>query len=370
MTAGPAELPADYASARARFRAAAERLDWRPEAHVIPGTGPNGEELTIDAAISPHPDARKVLIVSGGLHGAEGPFGSAVQLAALECFAAEPPPAGVRYLFIHALNPWGYAHGRRVDADNVDPNRNFLRPGEEYTGSPPTYQFFDYLLNPRSPPVRFDLFVPRAWLAVARFGVPALRQALAGGQYDYPKGVFFGGHRPTATHLAMRECLGRWIGPAADVVHLDFHTGLGKWGEYKLLLDAPVSDCQRERMDRWFGPGTHEEDDPTKTSYLPRGGFGPWCVAQKFAPEYLYTVAEFGTFGNIPMLAGLRRENRAAHWGQPGERNSERARKRLRELFVPPDPRWRARVLVQGLDLVMRAANGLAGSSSLSSRSA
>jgi hypothetical protein len=361
VTARPADFPPDYITARSRFRAAAARLGWVPQAHTISGTGPNGEELTIDAAISTHPDAAKVLIVSCGLHGTEGSFGSAVQLAVMERFAADPPPAGVRYLFIHALNPWGYAHGRRVDADNVDPNRNFLLPGEEYTGSPPTYRFFEELLNPKSPPGRFDMFVPRAWLAVARFGAPALRQALAGGQYDYPKGVFFGGHRPTATHMAMRERLGGWIGPAADIVHLDFHTGLGKWATYKLLLDAPVSQHQLGRLDRWFGPGTHEEDDPAKTSYLPRGGFGPWCVAQGFAPEYLYMVAEFGTFGNIPMLAGLRQENRAVHWGKPGERNTERAKKRLRELFVPPDPQWRERVLGQGLDLVMRAARGLAG---------
>src|SRR4029079_17056645 len=100
--------------------------------------------------------------------GAEGSFGSPFQLASRELFAAEPPPAGVRYVFVHALNPWGYAHGRRVDADNVDPNRNFLLPGEQYAGSAPAYQFFDSLLNPKSPPGRFDPFVPRAWLAVLR----------------------------------------------------------------------------------------------------------------------------------------------------------------------------------------------------------
>jgi hypothetical protein len=362
VTARPTDFPSDYATARDRFRSAAARLGWLQQAHAIPGTGPNGEELTIDAATSPDPDAGKVLVLSSGLHGAEGPFGSAVQLAAMDRFATNPPPAGLRYVFLHALNPWGYAHGRRADADNVDPNRNFLLSGEEYRGSADGYQYFDALLNPRSPPGRFDLFVPRAWLAVARFGVPALRQALAGGQYDYPKGIFFGGYRPTATHLAMRERLRGWIGPAADVVHLDFHTGLGRWGGYKLLLDAPVTNHQRDRLDRWFGPDTHEEDDPAKTSYLPRGGFGPWCVAQHFAPEYLYTVAEFGTFGNIKMLAGLRRENRAAHWGKPGERNTERAKARLRELFVPPDPTWRERVLRQGVELVMRAAGGLAES--------
>ena len=360
MTDPATAFPPDYATARARFRAAAARLGWVQQAQHISGTGANGEDLSIDAAISPTRDADRVLVVSSGLHGAEGPFGSAVQLAAMERFTREPPLAGVRYVFLHALNPWGYAWGRRVDADNVDPNRNFLLPGEEYRGSADGYRHFDALLNPRSPPGRCDLFVPRAWLAVLRHGAPALRQALAGGQYDYPKGVFFGGHRPTATHLAMREGFRGWVGPAADVVHLDFHTGLGRWGGYKLLLDAPVNDRQLARLDQWFGPDTHEEDDPAKTSYRPRGGFGPWCVAQGLAPEYLYMVAEFGTFANIPMLAGLRAENRAVHWGRPGERFAERAKARLRELFVPSSPEWRARVLAQGVELVRRAARGLA----------
>src|SRR5262249_11177352 len=127
-------------------------------------------------------------------------------------------------------------------------------------------------------------------------------------------------------------------------------------------LDAPVSDSQRNRLDRWFGPDNHEEDDPRKTSYLPRGGFGPWCVAQKFAPEYLYMVAEFGTYGNIPMLAGLRQGNRADHRGQPGDKYAERAKERLRELFCPTSPAWRAKVLSEGMELVRRAAAGLAAS--------
>jgi Protein of unknown function (DUF2817) len=360
VTARPADFPPDYASARGWFRAAATSLGWTLHAHTIPGTGPSGEELSIDAANSPHSDASKVVVVSSGLHGVEAPFGSAVQLAMFERFASAPPPPGLRFVFLHALNPWGYAWGRRVDADNVDPNRNFLLPGEEYQGSPEGYRHFDALLNPRSPLGRFDLFVPKAWLAVARFGVPALRQALVGGQYDYPQGVFFGGHRPSATHLGLQQRLRGWIGPAAEVVHLDFHTGLGPWGGYKLLLDAPVSKLQLERMGRWFGPGTHEEDDPTKTSYRPRGGFGPWCVAQQIAPEYLYMVAEFGTYKNIPMLAGMRQENRAVHWGQRGERIAERAKARLRDLFIPPSLEWRQRVLEQGVQLVLRAAAGLA----------
>lgn len=358
------DFPTDYVTARDRFRAMAKRLGWSLHAHPISGTGPHGEELTIDTAISTGPTDGRALVVSSGLHGVEGPFGSAVQLGAMaKWLAIGGPPAGVRHIFVHALNPHGYAWGRRVDADNVDPNRNFLLPGQDYSGSPDGYKIFDALLNPRSPPGRFDFFAPQAWLAVLRHGVPGLKQALVAGQYDYPKGIFFGGHGPTATHISLRDRLRGWIGPATDVVHLDFHTGLGPWGSYKLLLDEPPSPEEQCRLDDWFGTGTYEADDPRKTSYLPRGGLGKWCVAQQFAAKYLYLVAEFGTLGNIPMLAALRQENRALHWGRPGQRFVEQAKARLREAFCPASPAWRKRVHADGIDLVTRAALGLASAS-------
>lgn len=359
MTVPP--FPSDYGSSRTRFREAAARLGWSRSAHAIDGEGPAGEDLTIDAAISPARGAERILVVSSALHGVEGPFGAAIQLAVMEQWAVNGGvPGGVRAVFLHGLNPYGYAWGRRADAANVDPNRNFLLPGEEYRGSPATYALFDSLLNPPRPPGRWDPFVLHAWVALARHGLPALKQALVGGQYDYPKGVFFGGHGPSATHLALKERFREWVGPAAQVVHLDFHTGLGRWGTYKLLLDAPVTATTRARMDAWFGPGTYEEDNPNGVAYLPRGGFGPWCVAQAVAADYLYMVAEFGTYGHVPMLAGLRAENRAHHWGRPGDPHVERAKARLRELFCPAAPAWRANSLAQGVDLVHRAVAGLA----------
>jgi Protein of unknown function (DUF2817) len=355
----PVEFPRDYVTSRARFRDSAKLVGWSMQSHTIEGTGPNGEELAIDAAISPDTGVERSLVISSGLHGVEGPFGAAVQLAVMSAWA-QGAPAGVRYVFLHALNPHAYAWGRRVDAANVDPNRNFLLPGEEYAGSPDGYRDFDALLNPRRPPARFDGFILRSWLAILRHGMPALKQALVSGQYDYPLGIFFGGHAATATHLALRERLREWIGPAAVAVHLDFHTGLGRWGTYKLLLDAPVTVQQRLRLDQWFGPDAYEEDDPHGVAYLQRGSLGPWCIAQQLADDYTYLVAEFGTFGIVRMLTGIRAENQAHHWGRAGEANVERAKAGLNEIFCPSSPVWRTKAVTQGMDLVRRAAAGLA----------
>ena len=354
-------FPSDYLTSRTRFRAAADQLGWSRQAHHVGGAGPQGEDLTIDAAISPDSEADRVLVVSSGLHGVEGPFGAAVQLAAMDAWArTERPPAGVRCVFLHALNPYGFAWGRHFDADNVDPNRNFLLPGEPYSGSPKGYKDFHALLNPQGPPSHWDFFPIRAWWLKQRYGLPALKQALVIGQYEYPKGIFFGGQGPCRTHMALRERLPEWIGRAARAVHLDFHTGLGRFGSYKLLLDNPLVDGWSARLDRWFGAGTYEEDNPNGVAYLPRGSFGPWCVAQKLAEDYLYLVAEFGTFGSVPMMAGVRAENQAHHWGRPDGALERQARARLKELFCPSDPAWRQRVLNQGLELVQRAAAGLA----------
>jgi hypothetical protein len=68
----------DYATARERFRQAASRLGWQLEAHPIGVTGPGGEELTLDVGYSPSSERDRVLVVSSGIHGVEGFFGSAV----------------------------------------------------------------------------------------------------------------------------------------------------------------------------------------------------------------------------------------------------------------------------------------------------
>ena len=55
-------------------------------------------------------DDSPLLVHVSGTHGAEGYSGSAVQLALLRRWAADPAarPAGVRVALVHALNPFGF----------------------------------------------------------------------------------------------------------------------------------------------------------------------------------------------------------------------------------------------------------------------
>jgi hypothetical protein len=353
-----AAFSSSYAAARDRFRQTASRLGWQLEAHPIGGAGPGGEELTIDVAYSPGGDPERVLVVSSGVHGVEGFFGSAVQVALLDQWASVNPPS-TKCVFLHGLNPFGFASIRRFDENNVDPNRNFLLPGERFEGAPEGYARLDSFLNPRRPPSRWEPFTLQALWLIARYGMSALRQAVAAGQYAFPRGLFFGGAGPSKVQRLLGENLPRWLEGSRCVVHLDFHTGLGPRGACKLLIDYPLSERQRGWLTDWFGTDSFETCDSSSIAYDARGGFGRWCVSRAVVLDYLFACAEFGTYGPVQVLAGLRAENQSHHWGTPSAASTIRAKERLKELFCPAAGDWRSHVVERGIELVGRAHRGL-----------
>jgi len=351
-------LATDYLSARARFRAAALRHRARTEALAIDATGTRGETLTIDMASLGPDDATRVVVVSSGTHGVEGHFGSAVQSALLERDDL-PLPADTRLVLIHAVNPFGMAWDRRVNEDNVDQNRNFLCEGEAYRGAPEGYAELNGLLNPPRPPRRLSLFLPRAALAIATQGLAALKQAVAAGQYDFPQGLFFGGAGPTCSHRLLSEALPRWVGDAATVHHVDFHTGLGKRSTYKLFVDHGWGTEALEVLGQTYGTDVVEPWEPEGgISYTIRGGLGTWCKA--LFPDRTYEVlaAEFGTEPVLTVIEGLHRENRAWHHADRDARVGVATRARLRQIFCPDDPAWQRRCVRQGLAIVDTALSG------------
>ncbi len=240
-------------------------------------------------------DPEKVLVVSSGVHGIEGFFGSAVQIALLER-ASNAASSSINILFLHGLNPFGFARLRRFDQDNVDLNRNFLLPGEPFDGASEVYAKLDRFLNPSSPPPYWEPFILKALGPIARFGMRALQQAVAGGQYRFPKGLFFGGKEPSQTQRWLAQRMPNWLEASQSVVHLDFHTGLGAHGSAKLLFDYPLPKRHRDWLNQWYGSDCIAECDSNDAAYTARGGFGRWAVNQRYAANYVFACAEFGTY--------------------------------------------------------------------------
>lgn len=109
------------------------------------GTGSDGRPL---ASLSiGHPD-RPAFLFSNGIHGWEWEAGYGL-LHLMELLAGDTPPEGLApddfYLkVIPQLNPFGYDHDFRQNANGVDLNRNFPCGWESYEGGDDVYQPWDF----------------------------------------------------------------------------------------------------------------------------------------------------------------------------------------------------------------------------------
>src|SRR5258708_8764703 len=92
-----------------------------------PAKGPSGEALWTDVGCVGPADADKLLVLISGTHGAEGFCGSGCHTGWLGAgHAGRSLPPRMAVIFVHAINPHGFAWVRRVNEDNVDLNRNFI----------------------------------------------------------------------------------------------------------------------------------------------------------------------------------------------------------------------------------------------------
>ncbi len=345
----------DYFTARSRWRRAAKQLGCRLEAHAIDAVAPINDNLTIDVAMYGDPLANRAVVISSGLHGVEGLFGSAVQLALLERYLPDYPlPPDLAIVIIHILNPFGCAWYRRWNEDNIDLNRNFLLTGDAYRGCPPDYPQLDSFLNPPSPPPKFEPFLLKSLGIIDRYGMATLKNTLPVGQYEFPQGLFFGGEAPSQTQQILTAHLGRWLGLARQVLHLDLHSGLGKWGEYELFAEVAKNSRRSAWLQQRFGRDRVLTLAPEDLVYQSRGTFGQWCQAAYPHLSYDFLLAEFGTYSMLRVLRALRAENRAHWWGQPEDKSYRWAKDEVAEVFVPRDRRWRDNVLQQAVELCLR----------------
>jgi hypothetical protein len=341
----------DYFTARDRFRDAARRAGATLDALVLDAHGPLGETLTIDIARLGGAGARRVLLHTSGLHGVEAFAGSAVQLAVL----AAPPavPSGCELVLVHVLNPYGMTWLRRANENNVDLNRNFLRDDDRWEGTPALYRLLDPLLNPPSPPSR-DAFSLRLALFALRHGTVATRQAIAEGQFEFPRGLFFGGAALEPGPRSYFEWLGRHLAQAEQVFALDLHTGLGRRGESTLILEAGVGTTPAPELERALG-GPLVDPAAGQAVFTIRGGMG--CALPRIlrGARVDFVLQEIGTYPTWAVLHALREENRCHHHLVPVEARHP-AKLALLEALRPDSASWRKRAVVHGMSLVHAAA--------------
>jgi hypothetical protein len=343
MTADTGYFSPDYFAARNRFRQGAAKAGGRLEALPLKAKGPRGEELTIDIAWFGSPTPRRALVHSSGIHGVEGFAGSAIQLQLLGQF--KPTSTDAALILVHVLNPYGMAWLRRVNENNVDLNRNFRNDGV-YAGAPETYAKLDGLLNPASPP-RHDFFALKASRFILQYGMAALKQSIVGGQYEFPRGLFFGGRQmEEGPHLY--ETFVRRLSGVDELTVIDVHTGIGKFAEDMVLVDSEDYATLSPR----FGPRVTAIARGSR-AYRPEGGVESMFFRLFSRKRPAFLGQEFGTYSGLKVMRALRDENRWAHYG--GGTLDHPAKQNLKRAFCPDDEAWRRAVLNRGRELLEQA---------------
>ena len=74
----------------------------------------------------------------------------------------------------------------------------------------------------------------------------AFKEAIARGQYEFPQGLFYGGERACWSTRTIQTHAASWMGSSERVLHVDFHSGLGKHGTYRLLIN------ESPEASRWY----------------------------------------------------------------------------------------------------------------------
>ena len=338
---------ADYETARERFRGLADELGATIYSHSICCE----QNLTIDAAVIGQSN-KPAVAISSGVHGIEGFFGSAVQLALMFQLTQDADflkNCPCQFVLIHAVNPYGFKNLRRCNEDNVDLNRNFLLGAKAYRGSPEGYRDLDSFLNPKSLP-RFDFFSLRAVWKILSVGMGKLMAAIAKGQYDFPSGLFFGGSEPAKSHEVLKGELKNWFDDTNRICLIDFHTGLGKHGTYQIF------PCGAEDTS-WFRK--HFRSKVGASPYEVEGDFATWFKNQNLAKSVRSILAEFGTHPVVRVLSALRDENRLHHCSKNWS-TDDAAKLRLMEAFCPRSTQWRQSAVKQGLKIISQAVDALA----------
>ena len=352
-----------YAEAREKFVAAAGARGAQSFRHVHPAQrGAQGEELSMDFALLGRQDALGLLLLISGTHGVEGFCGSGCQVALLhdDEFLSAVDRSGIAVMMLHALNPYGFSHLRRVNEDNADLNRNFL----DFAAPLPVntaYAEIHSLLLPSTWPAAADNEARLgAW--IAKHGAKAYQAAVSGGQYQFPDGMFYGGHSPAWSNRILRSVLREHAATRKTLAWVDVHTGLGPRGHGEKIYAGTNDAADVSRTREWWGDDVTSFLDGSSTSAPLTGINGiaarDECPGARFAGIAL----EYGTYPMEQVLQAFRAE----HWlhNHPDAPETQRSaiKRHLRDMFYVDADDWKKMVYRQALDACKKAIGRLAQS--------
>ena len=351
----------EYEEVRNHFLETADELMAENEnsdlySHVIN----KDEGLYIDTLYLPSKtDQTNLVVLTTGVHGIEGYIGSVM----LDIFWEEIYPQidkeNTGVLVIANVNPYGMKYHRRYNENNVDLNRNFIID----------WNSFDMSVNKDYPKVQKFLgpqkkmnnalwheasFYTSMVKEVVVNGVDSISNALLGGQYEFPQGVYYGGAGDEKSTTYVKDVFEWTLGDAnyENVVHIDVHSGYGP--RYNMVIFNSVYETMNEAETKaLFGYDNVISYD--SESFYPTTGDTTdfyYRLWEKMGSEasLFSTCFEFGTIGDsfLDSIISMKYtiEENQNHWNPTKNKiMNEIVKERYQELFYPTEKEWREKTV-------------------------
>ncbi|MGE0095454.1 MAG: M14 family metallopeptidase [Alphaproteobacteria bacterium] len=351
----------NYAEARQKFLDAAKDAGLTVQSHANPNKGPDGGALFTDVVLAGDAHAPNLFVGTSATHGVEGFCGSGAMVGFLREGLTAERPKDTAVLLVHAFNPYGFAHLRRVNEDNVDLNRNFV----DHASRPSDVGYAE--VHP--------LLVPTDWdgpgrakaeegikAYIAKNGHTAYQAAVTRGQYTYADGLFFGGKAPTWSNRTWRAILKEHGRGRKRVAALDFHTGLGPRGYGEIQFERGPTDPEYLRAQSWLGGEVTSPDDGTSTSAAISGYMALAVRDECPDAERTCLALEYGTLPIDAVLGAIRADNWLYARGKVDSPQGKGIKRDIREAFYGDDDAWKTDIWNRAVDVYRRMLKGLSGS--------
>ncbi|WP_339145574.1 MULTISPECIES: M14 family metallopeptidase [unclassified Sutcliffiella] len=346
----------NYEESRKEFLGHLEKIRsiW-PEARLTSENIGKEKNNTIDMIYSEALSSNEqVLFFTTGEHGIEGYAGAAVTHLFVDEYLNRIDPQTTGICLIHALNPWGMRNFRRVTENNIDLNRN-------------------YLYNPDSVPEDVnknfanvkDLFLPSgkvqnvkkektdlySLLTKASFkeGYSGISEAKGMGQFEFERGVYFGGKGPEESAQFLKSVQKRLLSTYLRVIHMDWHTALGPSNEITMVV-SDTDPRDEEELKALYPLKNIQKFSPEKVKGDSTNHFHK-LKKEEHADTYLFSALfEFGTFGDdkeaeLREFTTILLENQLYWYGAEREEDRQWVLDEFKKMFYPEDGEWRESVL-------------------------
>jgi hypothetical protein len=316
----------------------------------------NNDETII--AVLSNPNSNDWIIHTSGIHGVEGYTGSAIQLRILMEHKDQKINTK-NIMLVHAMNPYGMRHMHRVNANNVDLNRNNIL-NNDFRSDSLVFKnsWLNSLINPKTS-FEFYLFPFLLIYSLFVYGLKTSVQLIVTGQYQKQTAMSYGGveHEPEIKEFY--KAIAPFFTKNSNIVHIDLHTGFGKYMNEYLMVDT-----RREKnyFERYFQASANIE---TANYYINsefpeykhmKGGLinGFQQLLELYGnvqiESYYGMVQEFGTvnFAGIPIFLKMRLANFIKFYKPNDKSLIEISRRDMYEVFNPPSTEYQELCLSKG----------------------